>query len=411
MSRTIVKLFVVFCAALISADSFAQIFVPIYIPATKKVKERLPLRSTDNSKVEWDGSYTGSMVSWDERKLTWDDFKANKLNAPDSVIYNMNFSIRPIDKKEKRGNTTYIYRVCESLFNTANSWVVDSCKNFTMLKMCQTNFDIWELYGRKALIEYNSIPDVSINEIYDFYDRCFYRRVEELKKATNNGRNREEIDKFATEIEEELAATKFNPAGLVSSLGEHHGHTLDMGLSSRISLSKFASPSVGLDIAFGYIKKNMMYGLGMDLQVLGDIKQDVYASKGEILDGDRLLDGGMYFNAGYHTRHNKGVELTPYIGVGFRFCEGGELYPQYRDPKRDRNPVTCGGFSLGIGCMTDIIISRKVDIKVSDTDILKNAQSLRIKPYFNVTRYDSGIGWVPAFNISISWGTTSYVLK
>lgn len=410
MKKAIVRLSVALCLTLLSGNSFAQFIIPIYVPAPQKTNKQTLIRTTDMKNVGWDDSYTESMVSWESQKLTWSDFKGKKTAANDTTVYNMDFISRPYAKKEKIGHVTYRYTSCESLFNSATSWIEDSCKNFTMLKNCQTTFDIWELYSRKALREYNSVPDVSINEIYNFYDKLFYTRVAELKEATNNGRNREKVDEFAAEVSEQLTTTKFNPETVVSALKEHHGYYLELGALSNISLTTLGSPAFGMVVGAGYFKNKFMIGGEIDIEG-GTFRRDVFAKKGKIYNGDNMFAGNIGTVCGYRTIRNKAVELTPYFGIGGRFCEGGILDEQYQTNKKGNNKVSCGGVSLGIGCMIDIALHRTVDIKVNSDDITRDTHNLRIKPYFNITNYNNGIGWVPALNISLSWALTTITLK
>ena len=95
------KRLILFVFSLLMLNSLsAQFFIPIIIPSVNKQGKSLGVRSNSKS---WDDSYDKSMVSWEERKLTWDDFKGT-VESSNGRIFDMKFRNVPCIKMEKIGN-------------------------------------------------------------------------------------------------------------------------------------------------------------------------------------------------------------------------------------------------------------------------------------------------------------------
>ena len=105
-------------------------------------------------------TYTQSMLPWKDRPLTWNDFKAS-YPTKDTLAYEVSYHASPRIEKKKIGNTTYEYYLYDSYVNTAESWVNPAYKTNDLLKLTQTNFDLWELCCRKAIMEYSSLPEAN----------------------------------------------------------------------------------------------------------------------------------------------------------------------------------------------------------------------------------------------------------
>lgn len=402
--KTLKKIFMAGIAAITVSSASAQIFIPIIIPTYKKSNG---MKSSYNTQgVGSDGIYSNNMMVWRSHKLSWKDFKGKNVYK-EGLIYNMSYANIPFIQKQKIGNTTYTYYENRSLLNTEESWVDDSNKNPTTLKLAETDFNLWELYGRKALIEYNSIPDASIDKIYSFYKKIFDRRTEDLRQITENGSNREKLDEYSAEVEKELEELPFNPEAQVAGLREKNGYYLNVGFSSHISFSKYFSSQYGFNMSAGGFSERHMIGGDLDLEFGGKCHKEIWTKKGTIYDGDKVFGGGITLQYGYTVLQKSSVDITPYIGFGAHFYDGGKEYKEGRNAES----VEISGISFGIGCAFDIIASRGIAIKTEDQNIRKNVHSIGIKPYFCLTHYSGEVGWVPALNIAVDWDMRSWKLK
>lgn len=405
--KTFKKILVAGLAAMSVSSASAQIFVPIIIPSFKKNKGMIS--SYNALGVGSDGSYSNNMIAWKSHKLSWKDFKGKNVYK-DGLIYHISYANIPFIQKKKIGNTTYTYFENKSFLDTEESWVDDSHKNPETLKLAETDFNLWELYARKALIEYNSIPDASIDEIYNFYKKLFARRKEDLRQITENGTNREKLDEYSAAVEKELEDLPFNPEAQVAGLREKNGYYISLGISSHIPFTKYISTGYGLNMSAGGFAGRHMIGADLDLEFGGKCCKDIWTEKGTIYEGDKIFTGGITLQYGYTVMQKSAVDITPYFGFGVHFYDGGEVLPAYQKGKKAQS-IEKSGVSFGIGCAFDIIASRGIAIKTEDSNIRKNVHSLGIKPYFSLTHYSGDMGWVPALNIAVDWDMRSWKLK
>lgn len=387
-------------------SSFAQFFIPIVVPSVNQQRKSYGVSSNSMS---WDDSYSNSMVPWIDHKLTWDDFKGT-VETGSGRIFDMKFYNRPYIKKEKIGNIKYVYNTNLSFTNSATSWVVDSCKNYSTLKLAQTGFNLWELYSRKALIEYNNVPGASINEIYDFYNKVFDKRVKELEDETDFGRNRQKLDEYSEQINQELENTTFNPEDVTTSLKEQKGYYFGLGFLSHIPFTDYITPLYGFDlVAGGFVKRHFIAG-DLNFSFGGKCQKPIVTDKGTIHKDDKMFCGSLLLNYGYNVYSGKTVELTPFIGCGVNFYDGGKKDPMYQS-KKGNDSVEKAGFSFGVGFNMDFVLSREIAIKVVDEDISRSSNNITVRPYFNLTHYSGELGWVPALNIALMFNMKTVKLK
>lgn len=401
------KRLILFVFSLLMLNSLsAQFFIPIIIPSVNKQGKSLGVRSNSMS---WDDSYDKSMVSWEERKLTWDDFKGT-VESSNGRIFDMKFRNVPCIKMEKIGNVKYVYNTSQTFINSATSWVVDSCKNYSTLKLAQTGFNLWELYSRKAIIEYNNVPNASINEIYDFYNKIFDMRIKELEEETDYGKNRQKLDEYSERINQELENTTFSPEHAITSLKEQKGNYFGLGLLSHVPFTDYITPLYGFDLLAGGLSKRHFIAGELNFCFGGKCQKPIVTDKGTIYKGEKMFCGSILLNYGYNVYSGKNVGLTPYVGCGLNFYDGGLKDPMYQS-KKGNDTVSKTGFSFGVGFNADFVLSREIDIKVVDEDVSISSQNLTVRPYFNLTHYSGELGWVPALNIALMFNMKTVRLK
>jgi hypothetical protein len=178
----------------------------------------------------------------------------------------------------------------------------------------------------------------------------------------------------------------------------------DMGIIASVPFSDYQGTSYGVSFGASYNRCKRLYGLDIDMSFFSKCKKQILAKKGHIEEGDWHICGAITSYFGYNVYNRDKVALTPFIGVGVRFFDGGERYEEYKE----KNNVTyqCAGFSTGLGMMIDYKLKHTINLQ-SFFRIATETQ-LRVKPYFSVTRYGNGVGWVPAINIAVGINTKTY---
>lgn len=146
-------------------------------------------------------------IEWNRnRKLEWDDFKAEPDSPPMSA---QSFCMISYETN----NFTLFKRVkyfVKTTFIPGNSWVTaDGKQSLQLLKHEQAHFDLWEIYARKfykELIE-NKRYAFSIAKVnallFDIRIKCM-KRHDLYDKETKHGTIAEEQEKWNKIIEDEL---------------------------------------------------------------------------------------------------------------------------------------------------------------------------------------------------------------
>lgn len=355
-------------------------------------------------------SYKQSMIPWKDRPLTWNDFQA-LYPTRDTLAFEISFHATPRRVTKKVGDTTYEFFSYDSYINALDSWVRPENKTDDLLKLCQTNFDLWELCIRKSIDEYCSSLDALPNEIFKFHERLCKRRQDELYHLTKRGTDHAAVEHYAQEVKRELAQTEFHPERYDNSLEIDRGVFYSFGLETHIPFTSYFKPFFGFSLNAGYyLNRRSMVGLELNMEGFSKCKEPIYTKKGEILEGDKVWTAAMSLIYGLSIKNSRKVELMPYVGLGVRSYDGGDLYEQYQK-KNNNGHVERAGISLGVGMMTDLILKRKLILKTRSNSIEQLNNCLRIRPYFNLTYYPKNLGWIPALNVAIEFNQKGYRMK
>lgn len=402
--KTVVKLLV--CAAMICSVSTAsaQYFIPFYIPVQQQAKQPTTWSNNNTrSSIGWSESNSEKMLPWGERQLTWDDFQGKRIKKRSDMAYDINFIDRPFVQKQKISNVKYYYLNNQTFMDSSDSWVNDSCKTASMLQMAQNNFDLWELCSRKAAIEYNSTSCTSFDEVRKFYIEQFNQLSEEMDEATNKGKDLQKVDEYERIIKSELDSLKFEPDKFISTLTEQSGYGMNIGYTTHFPSSDYVGAmDFGMNLGFEFYSKRHLFGLDMSLEGGGECKKSIITKKGVINKGDYMYGGMLLLNYGYNMYNDNKKSITPFVGVGVHFYDGGKKYSEYQSARGD-SPVEKAGFSFGLGFNTSLHINHLVQIKSLDEEIQKLTNNINIKPYFSLSNYSGEIGWVPAINVAVTY--------
>ena len=354
-------------------------------------------------------TYKQSMVPWKDHKLTWNDFKA-LYPTKDTLAYEISYHATSRRETKKVGDTTYEFFTYDSYVNALDSWVKPENKTDDLLKLCQTHFDLWELCVRKSIEEYCSTPDAYADEIFDFHKRLCIRRQKEQYQLTKHGTDHAAVEHYAQEVKRELAQTEFHPERYDTSLEIDKGVFYSFGLETHIPFTSYFKPFFGFTLNAGYYFKRSMLGLELNMEGFSKCKEHIYTKKGEIAEGDYVWTGSMSLIYGQYIKNGRKVDLMPYVGLGVRSYDGGDLYEQYQK-KNNNGHVERAGISLSLGMITDVILKRKVMLKTRSSSIEQLNNCLRLRPYFNLTYYPKTLGWIPALNVAIEFNQKAYRMK
>ena len=362
-----------------------------------------------NTSKKWadDDDLHIGMVKWSERKLRWDDFRASNprmdKNSSHIALY-----AKPRSKSKVVDGINYKYIDWESYMVQNKSWQDAHDMNESKLKHCQNLFDLWELLVRYSTIEYAQ-RDLSAQ--YSNLNKTYGEEADWMEKVTDHGLKTEVVDSIANELAMKLAEKELNPADIVEGYAPSRvSWMLDAAIVLNVPFSNNLSMSYGFSGGCSYNRNDHLMGFDIDMTFAGKSRMQILAKKGHIEDGDRLLHGGMTFYYGYNVYDRNSLSLTPFIGAGVRFFDGGEMYEEFRT--KNNKEMECAGFSFGAGVMTDFKLKHTINSRYTYlTRIEATETKIRVKPYLSFTRYGKGVGWVTALNLCVGINGKSYKMK
>jgi hypothetical protein len=143
----------------------------------------------------------------DIRKLTWDDFKGKPVASSEYYSTEIFMSI-PSSIEKDLFSSPKLTSLC--LFDKRKSWVNKNIAFDELLIYDQTIFDIHEVYARKlrkAFLE----TDFGLNDFKEKYqgmteknNNDLLNRIEEFKRESNFGQNKETVKQWIVKIKNEL---------------------------------------------------------------------------------------------------------------------------------------------------------------------------------------------------------------
>lgn len=367
--------------------------------------------SFSKKKVDNDDMHLG-MVKWGERKLRWDDFRATKpMNGKKSSYVSL--LAKPRDKQRILDGIKYKYIDWDSYVIQNQSWMDANNMNESKLKHCQNQFALWVYLVRKVAIDYPKRQGVSLDAQYSEMQRAFDEEIDRMNTLTDQGNNAQAVDSIAEELARKIPDEDLDPRDIIRGLVPSKVYWMgDMGLLLNVPFSDYQGVSGGFSFGMSYNRCKRLYGLDLDMSFFSKCKKQIQGKKGHIDEGDWLFCGGITFYFGYNVYNRDKVALTPFVGAGVRFFDGGERYEEYvKNKERKHVMYECAGFSTGLGLMIDYKLKHTINSQFKIMGLEATETQLRVKPYFNITKYNNGIGWVPSINLAVGVNTKSYRMK
>lgn len=344
-------------------------------------------------------TYAESYMPWEGNKVQWNDFRATTPMA-DSLAYEVAYkAVSKVARKEVNG-VKYDYLAYDTYFNRSLSWVADKSKTPTLLSVCQTDFDMWELCARKTITDYYNGADAYLDDVFQFHKSLYLKQQSDMYRDTQKGTDAAKAEQYAEQVTKELSDNEFSPEEYAETCKPKGRGFYSIGLDVHIPFSKYVTPLYGFDMDMGIQSKKSLYGLEVGLYGLGKCNESIYGKKGCIEEGEKMWGCCMTLQYGYNIVNRGKTEITPYVGAGVKTYDGGELYPEHQHDKGNDN-FEKAGFSFGVGMMANVSLSRVITL-LPNRKCRINDTSLQVKPYFSMTRYSGSLGWVPSINCSFA---------
>ena len=336
-----------------------------------------------------------SMVKWSDRKLRWDDFKGTKpMLSDDDDIAHLSLYLESKECTKKVDGIVYKYYGYDTYMDQKESWIAHQNRSESVLKHYQNQFDLWECLAR----EY--INGVTVVNSFSRVREQFDKEAKVMNKKTNNGEKKAMVDSIADYLADRLHGIELDPIKIVADYVDNKwAYAFNFGFSSHFPLdTEYQKCSYGFCVGYSLFIKKFVFGMDFDAEFGSKCRKTIHADKGDIEVGDKLENGGLTVFGGYNVINGRSFALTPYANLGVRFMNGGEKY------KEENNKyIVTNGFTAGIGFMADFIFRRTINMRNIFWSVAKSEQSIRVKPYFSISNYRHGIGWIPEINISVAY--------
>lgn len=344
-----------------------------------------------------------SMVKWSDRKLRWDDFKGTKpMLSDDDDIAHLSLYLESKECTKKVDGIVYKYYGYDTYMDQKESWIAHQNRSESVLKHYQNQFDLWECLAR----EY--INGVTVVNSFSRVREQFDKEAKVMNKKTNNGEKKAMVDSIADYLANRLHGIELDPIKIVADYVDNKwAYAFNFGFSSHFPLdTEYQKGSYGFCVGYDIFIKKFMFGMDFDAEFGSKCRKTIHADKGDVEVGDKLENGGLTVFGGYNVINGRSFALTPYANLGVRFMNGGEKY------KEENNKyIVTNGFTAGIGFMADFIFRRTINMRNIFWSVAKSEQSIRVKPYFSISNYRHGIGWIPEINISVAYNIKTGGMK
>ena len=344
-----------------------------------------------------------SMVKWSDRKLRWDDFKGTKpMLSDDDDIAHLSLYLESKECTKKVDGIVYKYYGYDTYMDQKESWIAHQNRSESVLKHYQNQFDLWECLAR----EY--INGVTVVNSFSRVREQFDKEAKVMNKKTNNGEKKAMVDSIADYLANRLHGIELDPIKIVADYVDNKwAYAFNFGFSSHFPLdTEYQKGSYGFCVGYDIFIKKFVFGMDFDAEFGSKCRKTIHADKGDVEVGDKLENGGLTVFGGYNVINGRSFALTPYANLGVRFMNGGEKY------KEENNKyIVTNGFTAGIGFMADFIFRRTINMRNIFWSVAKSEQSIRVKPYFSISNYRHGIGWIPEINISVAYNIKTGGMK
>ena len=298
-----------------------------------------------------------SIHYWDEGPLSLNMFSVRKDKYP--MILNLEYGIHWDIERFKIGNTTISAPTTRTLMNPFSSWIHPDYKNDNTLLYLQTCFDYVELCRRRAQWDLKKGSSFDLRSVTGFHLDVADSFLAEMKEATSQGQDEEEVKNYSEAIRQELEKT---PEARFDDLvidPKGFGCGMHVGIGSEIYtgiLPQYVTPMTGLLFGFDLVYNRFNIFMGGLLGWGGRLKRDIVLDGYQWNAGEKMKGGNMELSVGYSVYNTQWWRLTPFAGIGVGFID----YPiNYVNPDKDSDEIS--GFRYQAGINADFKIHRLIE--------------------------------------------------
>lgn len=334
---------------------------------------------------------------WHMGPLTWDDFAGTPNPDCDSDFY-LHYSVESRVETLRRHGTIYSFLHYLPVIDPQRSWCKPDHQNKQTLRFLQTAFDLLEVECRKATNAHTLSASYLIdNQFFDAYEDEFEYKYEEFCSGTQSGADSTMLDIWSNLISHELDNTPLN----VTLPDTEHELTdysnISAGFFSNQAKSSYLSDAYGINLGATI---NLDRHLAIIDFAIGGSKalKNIDTHNGAIFEDEHLIQLQLFANYGYIFKQTPRLTFYPFAGVGVidyslsteGFEEGEEI------PSK-------GGFAIDAGLSFEWNLYRRVDLHNTAAMATQERHALRIRPSLTLGHFHGDVGWVPAFNLSLSY--------
>lgn len=357
--------------------------------------------------------YAKSRQQWSDGPLDLKDFKG-RLKS-DTTIIGLSWLMQAQPKKEKIGNTKYIYYRISPTLDLSESAVKPGFLNDQTRKLAQASFDLLEIYGRKATQEVLSNHPDNVSDVIRYYNNQVDHRLDDLWYSTRYGQNEQQMDLATTAIALELEEAKIDPtqAELVEPTV---CFDLSVGASMMMpSTAYLSSPCFGFGFSVGMGTGRHLISMEMNMGIGAECKKPIMTDNSDPIEvGESLNVGHLLLTYGYRVGNYRSNPFYPTVGIGLNTL----VSPANDSSNSKQGPRSADGFVFTLGCTYDIPFARSayVGTAANNSQIFMgnseyNTSSIRLKAYFALANGGNEVGWFPSINLAVLFGMNGIRFK
>lgn len=351
--------------------------------------------------TSWAQTVKDSFRPWEQEALTWDWFMGHSKS--DSMVYNLAWNFKYKYQIEKINGIHYAY--CDVLagMDCTDSYAHLDYRNPQGLKYCRLLFDLVELYSRKVTIDLAKDVESSFQQINKFYVNQLEYRMNEVKQATNNGRDAAMLELCCATVAREMQEAEFHPER-IDYEGSTRGIGMYIGFYTNMPFTDYVDRALyGLDFGWEYSSTRHHFMLDVGLSGGSKVGKDFMTSNGLVAQGESLKEAHFSLGYGYCLNPKSARSFVPFAEVGFATYDGPNVTIDGKKEGREK-----GCLMTALGCYYNIPLRQTVGL--SNSLLLMGGTSspshsmlgIRLKPYVGLN-YNDTFGWVPNVNLSIQF--------
>ncbi len=328
--------------------------------------------------------------SWNEGKLTWNDFKA-KSGEPNST--QLSYFLGYEEDDEEYGDTSVTRNLAKAYIDRYRSWADPNLKTEQYLRYNQVIYDIIEVYRRSLQFKFDHVANSDACEyILRSYSGELNEELQQYKQESNSGANLDIIEKWERKIADSLSANIYRLPEIRESQFAYYG---SLGLSTGFlsgSLSDKISPSFAFSVGSGCVYDDYTLAFWLINHHSWSESSDIPTESKQVKKMTEIFISTVYLS--YNVYKRKEVKIAPLLGLGIIESNGATT-------QRDYTPVL--GISMDYRYGTSINLANE-DFLFSRKS--KNDYDITAKLFITHTSLSPERKGF-SINLTLSWALTA----